>query len=167
MITTLHLPHAALCELVPDGLGKEIYAAQADQVLAEAEPHGAVQQARAELPAELVADRRRVDALLLETKKALAAAVRASGTCLTEVFGMGPVIAATVIGDVRDVSRFATRDRFAAYNGTAPIEVSSATVSPTGCHGAGTGASTTPSTWPRSPRSATSTATAAPTTTRN
>jgi hypothetical protein len=35
------------------------------------------------------------------------------------------VIAATIIGDVADVSRFATRDRFAAYNGTAPIEVSS------------------------------------------
>jgi transposase len=30
-----------------------------------------------------------------------------------------------VIGDVRDVSRFGGRDRFAAYNGTAPIEVSS------------------------------------------
>ena len=60
-----------------------------------------------------------------ETKKKLAVAVRASGTCLAEVFGIGPVIAATVIGDVRDVSRFAGRDRFAAYNGTAPIEVSS------------------------------------------
>jgi transposase len=36
-----------------------------------------------------------------------------------------PVIAATVIGEVRDVSRFKDRDRFAAYNGTAPIEVSS------------------------------------------
>ena len=30
-----------------------------------------------------------------------------------------------VIGDVRDVSRFGGRDHFAAYNGTAPIEVSS------------------------------------------
>jgi hypothetical protein len=30
-----------------------------------------------------------------------------------------------VIGDVRDVSRFPSRDHFAAYNGTAPIEVSS------------------------------------------
>src|SRR5262249_23091474 len=29
------------------------------------------------------------------------------------------------IGDVRHVSRFADRDHFAAYNGTAPIEVSS------------------------------------------
>jgi hypothetical protein len=30
-----------------------------------------------------------------------------------------------VIGDAADVSRFASRDHFAAYNGTAPIEVSS------------------------------------------
>ena len=82
-------------------------------------------QARAELAAELVADLRHVDALLREARKKLAVAVRASGTSLTEVFGIGPVIAATAIGDVRDVSRFRGRDRFAAYNGTAPIEVSS------------------------------------------
>jgi transposase len=117
--------HAALCELVPGGLSKEIYADQAEQLLAGAEPRGAVQQARAELAAELVADLRRVDALLRETKKKLAVAVRVSGTSLTELFGVGPVISATVIGDVRDVSRFASRDRFAAYDGTAPIEVSS------------------------------------------
>ncbi len=34
-------------------------------------------------------------------------------------------MAATVIGYVVDVGRFADRDRFASYNGTAPIEVSS------------------------------------------
>ena len=56
---------------------------------------------------------------------ALATAVQAAGTCLTGLFGVGPVIAAAVIGDVRDVSRFPGRDHFAAYNGTAPIEVSS------------------------------------------
>jgi transposase len=104
--------HAALCELVPGGVSKEIYAAHAAQILAE-------------LAAELVADLRRVDALLRETKKKLATAVGASGMSLTEVFGVGPFIAATVIGDVRDVSRFPGRDRFAAYNGTAQIEVSS------------------------------------------
>ena len=84
-----------------------------------------MQHARAELSAELVADLRRVDALLRETKKKLATAVRAAGTSLTEIFGVGPFTATTVTGDVRDVSRFRGRDRFAAYNGTAPIEVSS------------------------------------------
>ena len=59
-----------------------------------------MQQARAELAAELVADLRRVDALLRETRKKLTVAVRASGTTLAEVFGVGPVIAATVIGNV-------------------------------------------------------------------
>src|SRR5436305_1621143 len=49
----------------------------------------------------------------------------ACGASLTEVCGGAPFIAAAVIGDVRDVSRFARRDRFAACDGTAPIEVSS------------------------------------------
>ena len=117
--------HAVLCELVPGGLSKEICAAQAAAILDRAEPGGAVQQARLELAAEFTADLRRLDAQLRETRKKLAVAVRASGSTVTEVFGVGPVIAATVIGDVGDVSRFPSRDRFAAYNGTAPVEVSS------------------------------------------
>jgi transposase len=44
---------------------------------------------------------------------------------VTGLFGVGPVVAAIVIGDAADVRRFATRDRFAAWNGTAPVEVSS------------------------------------------
>ena len=39
------------------------------------------------------------------------------------VYGVGPVVAAAVIGGVATISRFPTRDRFAAYSGTAPIEV--------------------------------------------
>jgi transposase len=66
-----------------------------------------------------------IDARIRDTRKKLAAAVAAAGTSLTGLFGAGPVTAATVIGDVRTVSRFASRDHFAAYNGTAPIEVSS------------------------------------------
>ena len=81
--------------------------------------------ARAELAADFVEDLRHVDALLRETRKKLATASIAAATSLTEMFGVGPVIAATVTGDVRDVSRFRGRDHFAAYNGTAPIEVSS------------------------------------------
>jgi transposase len=68
---------------------------------------------------------RRLDAQIREPEKKLAIAVRASGNTVTEIFGVGPVIAATVIGDAADVTRFASRDHFAAYNGTAPVEVSS------------------------------------------
>jgi len=117
--------HAVLCELVPGGFSREISAAQAARVLEQVTPSGAVETARCELAAEFLADLRHLDAQLRDTKKKLAAAVRASGTTLTEVFGVGPVNAGIIIGDVTDVIRFASRDRFAAYNGTAPVEVSS------------------------------------------
>src|SRR5262249_4106698 len=66
-----------------------------------------------------------LDAQRRDTRTTPAAAVAASGTTLTEIFGVGPVIAAAITGAVGAVSRFADRDRFAAYNGTAPIEVAS------------------------------------------
>jgi transposase len=81
--------------------------------------------ARCELAAELTGDLRSADAAIRQTRKKAAAAAGAAGTSLTGLFGAGPVIAAAVIGDVRHVSRFPNRDHFAAYTGTAPIEVSS------------------------------------------
>ena len=117
--------HAVLCDLVPGGHPKEISAAQAARILEQATPSGAVELARAELAAEFLEDMRRLDAQLRGTRKKLAAAVKVSGTTLTEVFGVGPVIAGTIIGDIADVSRFPGRDHFASYNGTAPVEVSS------------------------------------------
>ena len=117
--------HAVLCELIPGGVPDEITAGQAARIRGQAAPAGAVAQARCELAAELLADIRHLDAQRREVKKKLAAAVTASGTSLTEVLGVGPVIAATVIGDVITVARFPSRDHFAACNGTAPAGVSS------------------------------------------
>jgi transposase len=117
--------HAVLCELVPGGVRKEITAAHAARLLEAAEPSGAAGMARLELASDFLEDLRRLDAQMSQTKKKLAAAVKESGTTLTELFGVGPVIAAIVIAEVQDVSRFRDRDHFAAYNGTAPIEVSS------------------------------------------
>ena len=119
-----------------------------------------------ELAAEFLADLRYLDGQLLETKKKLAAAVRASHTTLTEVFGAGPVIAGTIIGDAGDVFRFPGPGHLAACNGTAPAGCRQATAKPAACRCAATGGSTTRSTWPRSPSSATSTAPAVPITTR-
>ena len=117
--------HAVLCDLVPGGTSKQISAAQAARILGQITPSGAAGLARAELAAEFLEDMRRLDAQLRGTRKKLAAAVKVSGTTLTEVFGVGPVIAGTIAGDIADVSRFPSRDHFASYNGTAPVEVSS------------------------------------------
>ena len=158
--------HAVLCDLVPGGIAGEITAAQAIRLLENVEPVGAVPAARHELALELVADVSRLDAQLRETKKRIAAAVTASKTTVTTLFGVGPIVAATVIGDVGDVSRFPSRDHFAAT--TAPPRSRCPPVHGTrcsGCRGAATVASTTSSTWPQSPRSVTATAKDAPSTT--
>ena len=117
--------HAVLCDLRAGGVSKEITAAHAARILEQVTPSGPVAAARRELAGQFPADLRGLDAQLRDTKKKLAAAVRASGTSLTEVFGFGPASTGTVIGDVTDVTRFPSRDHFASCNGTAPVEVSS------------------------------------------
>jgi len=59
------------------------------------------------------------------------------------MYGIGPVIAGRILADVGDVSRFATKDAFASYNGTAPIDVSSGDQIRHRLSRAGTGGSTT------------------------
>jgi transposase len=117
--------HAVLYDLVPGGVSRPIYASRAARILQQITPPDAVAAARCELAAAFLEDLRRIDAQIRETRTKLAAVVAATGTSLTGLFGVGPVIAAAVIGDVRDVSRFPGRNHFAAYDGTAPIEVSS------------------------------------------
>ncbi|HTW06329.1 MAG TPA: transposase [Acidimicrobiales bacterium] len=89
------------------------------------EPVGAVQAARSELAWGLVGDLRQLDDKLKEGKQRLTLVVAASRTTTTEIFGVGPVVAAMAIGITKDVRRFSGSGRFAAHNGTAPIEASS------------------------------------------
>jgi transposase len=117
--------HAVLCELVPGGFAKELTAGQASDVLNEVHAESPVKQAKLELAWDLVTDLQRLDTQRRDARRRTAAAVAASGTSITEIRGIGPIIAGTVLGYVRDIHRFADRDHFASYNGTAPIEVSS------------------------------------------
>lgn len=117
--------HALLAELAPGGISKEIRAGSAQALLDSITPATAVEAARHALALEHLEDLRRLDEQMKASKKRIAEAVAASGTTLTELFGVGPVVAAMVIGYTRDVHRFPTADRYASYNGTAPREVAS------------------------------------------
>jgi hypothetical protein len=94
-------------------------------MLAGVKPQSPVEVARHTLALEHLDDLRRLDAQMRVSKARIAEAIAASGTSLTELFGVGPVVAAMVIGYTGDVGRFRDRDHFAAYTGTAPIERSS------------------------------------------
>ncbi len=111
--------------MVAGGVSDEIHAEKAASLLTAVEPDSAVAAARVELADELLEDLRRVDNQIAESKKRLEQVVAASGSTTIDIFGVGPVVAATVVGVTGDIARFPTRDRFAAFNGTAPIEVSS------------------------------------------
>src|SRR5260370_11259018 len=100
--------HAVLCELVAGGVPGEITAAQATRILDRSTPSGTARQARFELAAELLADMRRLDAQMRESKKKLAVAVKASATTLTGLFRVRPFSAATAIVDAADVARVAS-----------------------------------------------------------
>jgi transposase len=53
---------------------------------------------------------------------------RAAPANLLAICGVGSLVAAKILGEVRDVSRFSSAAAFASYSGTAPIPASSGTV---------------------------------------
>jgi len=118
--------HVMISELVPGGITKEITASHAELVLAEVRPTVAIDVARLAMAQELLVDLRRLDGQKAEIKRRITQAVAASKTSVTDVFCVGPIIASLIIAYTGDVRRFGNRHQFAAYNGTAPIEVSSA-----------------------------------------
>ena len=78
-----------------------------------------------QLAREHLADMRRLDCDLDELRARMTAAVTAADTTVTDIFGIGPIAACLILGHTGDVGRFATADRYASYNATAPIEASS------------------------------------------
>jgi transposase len=117
--------HSMLVELAPGGIAKEINASDVDAFLAKLSPATPVEQIRYDLAVELLADIRRLDEQLTASHKRIRAAVAASATTVSELFGIGPIITAMLIGYTGDITRFRDRDHYPAYNGTAPVEFSS------------------------------------------
>ena len=117
--------HALLVELAPGGIAREINVSNASAFLAGITPATAVEQIRYDLAHDLLDDIRRLDVQLKDSHRRITAAVAASSTTVTDLFGVGPMIAAILIGNTGDIRRFRNRDHFAAYTGTAPVEFSS------------------------------------------
>jgi transposase len=117
--------HALVNELIPGGISKEIVVNQARSTLADIEATSVVQRQRLQLAVELLEEIAVLETKLKCSKARVATAVTASATTLTEMFGVGPIIAAMLIGYTGDPARFPTAGHFAAYNGTAPMEFSS------------------------------------------
>jgi transposase len=55
----------------------------------------------------------------------IAAEVAVSATTSPDIQGVGPILAAKIIGHAVDITRFESKSHFASYTGTAPVEASS------------------------------------------
>ena len=117
--------HALLCLLVEGGTGRSLTAARAEQLLASVHIASPVDRERIAAGRQLLDEIRALDASRVEVRKRTAEMIVASATTVTDVYGIGPLMGAIIIGRVGDIRRFPTAGHFARHNGTAPIEASS------------------------------------------
>ena len=117
--------HAVLMQLRPGGIPKRLSTIKATRMLQGIRTLDPVGEQRRLMARTHLGDIRRLDREIKANKTLIRQAVAASGTTVTDVYGVGPIVAAFLIGYTGDPTRFATPDHYAAYNGTAPIEVSS------------------------------------------
>jgi transposase len=120
--------HGLLRDLLPGGATGTLSAHRAARILRGIRPQGASACLRRRLASEVLRDVRTLDRKIADLNERIEAEVEASGTTLTEIFGIGPILAARIIGTVGNVARFPTKSHFASYSGTAPVEASSGEV---------------------------------------
>jgi transposase len=117
--------HVRLRELIAGGAPRRLGAERAAKLLRSVRRQGRRGSNASVSPWSLWPTVRRLDRDIATAKRRVGAAVMASGTSLLELHGVGPIVAGFILGHVGDPARFPTPERFAAYNGTAPIEASS------------------------------------------
>jgi transposase len=121
--------HGLLRDLVPGGVARTLSADRAGHILRGIRAHGGPSaRLRRRLASEMLRDVRTLDRKIADLNGRIEAEVEATGSTLTEIFGIGPILAARIIGTVGSVARFPTKAHFASYSGTAPLEATSGEV---------------------------------------
>ncbi len=124
-VQTVNRLHRLLSELTPGKAKKDMTALQAKAILAGVRPRDLAGKTRRRLAAEQLTELVAVEKKMKNLTGELKAMVQARGSTLMELTGVGPVVAARILADVGDVARFADRNRFASWTGTAPLDASS------------------------------------------
>jgi transposase len=125
---TLNRLHRLLVDLIPGGARRNLTAAGAAVLLDQVRPSAAPAVTRHQLASDLAVDVCDLDQRIAAVEARITTAVAQAKTSLVELFGVGPVLAAKLLGEVGDVRRFPTKHHFATHTGTAPLEASSGQV---------------------------------------
>lgn len=125
---TMNRLQVLLRDLVPGGAPRALSTKGAAAFLARIRPLTPTDVQRKEIARDLLDDIRRADRQLKVLGLTIAADIAACGTTLPEIQGVGPILAAKIIGHAGDITRFESKSHFASYTGTAPVEASSGDV---------------------------------------
>jgi transposase len=108
---TVNRLHALLTQLLPAGLPRGLTAEAAAAALRSIRPRAVLARTLRQLAVDLVGETRRLDRRIQHATDALAAAVAATGTRLTELYGIGDVMAAKILSRTGSISRFRSAAR--------------------------------------------------------
>jgi transposase len=122
---TINRLHKLLLELFPGGAAQFLSSHKARALIATIKPRDIVGKTRRRLVVELIVELEAIDKKIKVVKQDLRDLVPARGSTLMNLTGIGPSGAARLLVDVGDIHRFADRDKFASWNGTAPLDASS------------------------------------------
>jgi transposase len=101
--------HALLRDLLPGGVSGKLSTERAARILRSIRPRSSSSRIRRRLASEVLRDIRTLDGKIADLGGRIEAEVEACGTTLPEIFGVGPILAAKIIGTVGRVGRFPTK----------------------------------------------------------
>jgi transposase len=124
-VQTVDRLQALLAELLPGQAKRDITTGQAKAMLVSVRPRDIAGKTRRRIAAEELTELVAVEAKIKKATAELKTIVLARDSRLMDIHGVGPVVAARILADVGDVTRFADRNRFASWTDTAPLDASS------------------------------------------
>ena len=119
--------HSLLASLAPGRVPPHLSVEQAATLLRRVRATSEPDQTRRLLAKELLREVRHLNGAIAASETRIAAAIKDSQTTLADLFGIGAILAAKILGRVGNIQRFPSAAHFASC-GVAPIEASSGDV---------------------------------------
>jgi transposase len=108
-ITAVNRLHQLLAELLPGGADRRLTPAKALQLLSSVRPRDQVGKARKQLALAHAGDVERLDGELTAIKASISKVLAEHPSQVSAIRGVGAVLTALILGEVRDVRRFPAR----------------------------------------------------------